>query len=459
MSGDGSKGNNTENGAEELRENDIYEKEQYRFMDQVIKKKPYDWKKAIERVLWIVISGVAIGVIAAVVFLTVLPGARKVLGIPDEKGRITIPADRDPAVTSSSSDAIGDSSEGSTARTPTPTPVPTLVPGNAAGAGEGLTIQEYKKLYQDMLKTADGPEHSLVRVIGISNDMDYFNQSYEDQKQVTGVMIAENDKDLFILTESRAVDNVQRIQVIFGDDTMEDASFQKADENTGLAVIKVPLSSIPLSTKAAFVIAPLGNSYSITKGEPVIALGNPMGYGDAAAFGLVTSVTNKSSMYDHEYSLLTTDIEGSTAGSGILVNLSGEIIGVINQGLRQEGSSTITGIAISEIKTLIQTLSNNEAVCFAGIKGKTVTEDISTRTGIPTGMLITGIAQDSPAMLAGLKEYDVIREIGGREVADVQHYSEILRDMKAGDAVKVNAMRKGSAGYAEVEFEMTLSSK
>jgi S1-C subfamily serine protease len=240
---------------------------------------------------------------------------------------------------------------------------------------------------------------------------------------------------------------------------MADATVQKADENTGLAVVKVPLDSVLPSTKAAFVIATLGNSYYTTTGDPVLVLGSPMGYSDAVFFGVITSIKNKTSVFDHEYSLLTTDIEGSSTGSGILVNLNGEVIGVITQGLHQEGGSTITGISISEIKTLIQSLSNNETVSYAGIKGQEVTDDISTRTGIPLGLLTTDIAQDSPAMLAGIKEYDVIQEIAGQEIRNMNDLSKMIDSLKGGDVVSVKAMRKGASGYAEVNFSVTLSAK
>jgi serine protease Do len=344
---------------------------------------------------------------------------------------------------------------------PTPTVTPTVFPGvpTTSQTQTGLTVQQYKKLYQDMLNSADKPKHSLVQVIGISGEMDYFNQNYEDRKQVSGFMIAENDRDLFILTEYRAVANVKRIQVVFGDNSMADATVQKADENTGLAVVKVPLDSVLPSTKAAFVIATLGNSYYTTTGDPVLVLGSPMGYSDAVFFGVITSIKNKTSVFDHEYSLLTTDIEGSSTGSGILVNLNGEVIGVITQGLHQEGGSTITGISISEIKTLIQSLSNNETVSYAGIKGQEVTDDISTRTGIPLGLLTTDIAQDSPAMLAGIKEYDVIQEIAGQEIRNMNDLSKMIDSLKGGDVVSVKAMRKGASGYAEVNFSVTLSAK
>ena len=85
-----------------------------------------------------------------------------------------------------------------------------------------------------------------------------------------------------------------------------------------------------------------------------MAVGSPVGYSDSIAYGVVTSVTNKISALDNEYNLLTTDILGSTDGSGILVNLDGEIVGIIAQSYSAKGNNVVTGIAISQIKKLIE---------------------------------------------------------------------------------------------------------
>lgn len=62
---------------------------------------------------------------------------------------------------------------------------------------------------------AEKPKRALVTVVGISSEMDYFNQNYENQKQISGLLAADNGQDLFILTEYRVVENVERIQVTF----------------------------------------------------------------------------------------------------------------------------------------------------------------------------------------------------------------------------------------------------
>ncbi|EJW91735.1 serine protease, typically periplasmic, partial [gut metagenome] len=159
----------------------------------------------------------------------------------------------------------------------------------------------------------------MVTVIGSQNDEDWFQTLYESQ--ISGLLVAESGQDYFILTEYRIVKNVDRIQIVFCDGTMIDGRFLKEDTNTGFAILKVPKTMVPDETKAAIAIAPLGDSRYVRQGEPVLAIGSPMGYSDSVGYGIVTSTTNTVSKVDAEYGLITTDIPGSNKGSGVFLNL------------------------------------------------------------------------------------------------------------------------------------------
>ena len=293
-----------------------------------------------------------------------------------------------------------------------------------------------------------------MQVIGITSDMYYFNQAYENQKQLSGMIVAENGTDLFVLTEHRAVKAAERIQVIFCDGAMTDANIQKADESTGLAVLKVQMTSLKPETLAEIAAAPLGNSFAVSRGDPVMALGSPLGYSDSIAFGIITSTNQKISMIDREYGLLMTDIEYSSDGSGVLVDLEGDVVGVITQAFGSEDGGTIV-LPISQIKKLIENLSNNEKQIYVGIVGQDVTQDITDRTGIPRGVLVTSVMQDSPAMLAGIKEFDVIVRIGEEPVEILRDYTLIIEKLPEEETVTFTAMRKGAEGYTEITFEVT----
>ena len=234
-----------------------------------------------------------------------------------------------------------------------------------------------------------------------------------------------------------------------------DANYLSHDADTGLTILKVSKSLIGEETLSAIAIAPIGSSSFVEKGEPVIAIGSPLGYSDSVAFGVVTSVTNRISAVDTQYNVLTTDILGSSGGSGILVNLNGNVVGIISQQYSPPDMNVVTALGISEIRQLIETLSNNEKRVYVGIKGQNVTADISERTGIPVGIYITSVEEDSPAFASGLKESDVIIAINGEPISAMRGYTGTIANLTPGREAVFTAMRKGTEGYAEVEFRVT----
>ena len=448
----------------------------YKFMKESIKKQPPDWKKMVLLIAgWLALAALG-GLVAAAVFAVTEPKIAEAVTREEPPAKVDIPGDEDPnsgqepdeTITASSASASVDSSgsgseissstvDSSTSESSvSESTVSESTEENGAAEGTESSLKNYEALYQDMLGVTEKPKRALVTVIGITNQMDYFNQNYENQQQISGLIVADNGQDLFILTEYRIVENVERIQVTFWDETMVDATYQRHDPSTGLTIVKVDESKLDEGTRNGLAVAPLGSSYLVSQGDPVVAVGSPVGYSDSIAYGVVTSVTNKISALDNEYNLLTTDILGSTDGSGILVNLDGEIVGIIAQSYSAKGNNVVTGIAISQIKKLIENLSNNVSRAYIGIRGQDVTEELSDKTGIPKGVLISRVADDSPAMMAGMKEYDVIVKLGEHKVETIKQYHEQLGKYSTGDVVTVTAMRKGAEGYAEMTFDVTI---
>mgnify|MGYP004510708975 CR=1 FL=1 len=448
----------------------------YKFMKESIKKQPPDWKKIVLLIAgWLALAALG-GLVAAAVFAVTEPKIAEAVTREEPPAKVDIPGDEDPnsgqepdeTITASSASASVDSSgsgseissstvDSSTSESSvSESTVSESTEENGAAEGTESSLKNYEALYQDMLGVTEKPKRALVTVIGITNQMDYFNQNYENQQQISGLIVADNEQDLFILTEYRIVENVERIQVTFWDETMVDATYQRHDPSTGLTIVKVDESKLDEGTRNGLAVAPLGSSYLVSQGDPVVAVGSPVGYSDSIAYGVVTSVTNKISALDNEYNLLTTDILGSTDGSGILVNLDGEIVGIIAQSYSAKGNNVVTGIAISQIKKLIENLSNNVSRAYIGIRGQDVTEELSDKTGIPKGVLISRVADDSPAMMAGMKEYDVIVKLGEHKVETIKQYHEQLGKYSTGDVVTVTAMRKGAEGYAEMTFDVTI---
>lgn len=410
-------------------------------MKEVVRKQPVDKAELLKKAGILLGSAAAFGVIAAFAFAAVSPYAQSVFGT-DKSAKVDIPADDIPEeeeTVQNTEDAEADQTQ-----------------NLQAAPAAALTLDQYKDLYSSMMDVAKTAQKSIVTVIGLANNTDWFNQSYESQRQLSGLVVANNGQDLFIATEYRIVENVERIQVKFWNDTQVDARYLKHDPNTGLAVLKVPLSSLSAEDAADIPAAAFGNSYSVKQGDPVIAVGSPAGYPSAVSYGAVTSMDNVISTVDGEYKMLNTDIAGSSEGSGVLINLEGQIVGLISQNFAGNTGNTVAAIGISQIKPLLERLSNNEPLIYSGITGQDVTAEVSEKTGIPEGIWVDTVKADSPAMLAGIQSGDVIIKADDTDTTTMSKYQDYLESCSQNQVIQITALRKGTEGYVEIVFDVTL---
>lgn len=417
------------------------EQKPYDFMKEVVRKQPVDKAELLKKAGILLGSAAAFGVIAAFAFAAVSPYAQSVFGT-DKSAKVDIPADDIPEeeeTVQNTEDAEADQTQ-----------------NLQAAPAAALTLDQYKDLYSSMMDVAKTAQKSIVTVIGLANNTDWFNQSYESQRQLSGLVVANNGQDLFIATEYRIVENVERIQVKFWNDTQVDARYLKHDPNTGLAVLKVPLSSLSAEDAADIPAATFGNSYSVKQGDPVIAVGSPAGYPSAVSYGAVTSMDNVISTVDGEYKMLNTDIAGSSEGSGVLINLEGQIVGLISQNFAGNTGNTVAAIGISQIKPLLERLSNNEPLIYSGITGQDVTAEVSEKTGIPEGIWVDTVKADSPAMLAGIQSGDVIIKADDTDTTTMSKYQDYLESCSQNQVIQITALRKGTEGYVEIVFDVTL---
>lgn len=415
------------------------EQKPYDFIKEVIKKQPKDRLHLIKRILAIICGAALFGVVAAIAFAAVYPKVQCYF-VQNEPPKVNIPQDEVPTPVIT--------------QMVTPTAAPTDIPQITPTPTPESSLVHYKKLYQEMMAAAEPARKSMVTVIGITNSTDWFNQEYESRRQISGMIVAETEENLFILAEYRIVDKVERIQVRFYDSVQVDARYQKHDPETGLTILKVPCASIPAETKESIQSAPLGSSYTLMQGEPVMALGSPAGYAETVAYGVITSMENKVSKTDVQYALITTDIVGNKEGSGTLINLDGEVVGVMLQSCAADNNGIVSCVGISQLKQLINQLANNEKIPFLGINGREVGRDISDKTGVPAGVWVERVEEDSPAMLAGIQKGDVIVKLGNFEVENMTQYHNHLSECTPEQKLSLVVMRKGSEGYVEIVFDV-----
>ena len=325
---------------------------------------------------------------------------------------------------------------------------------------EKTTAENLDKLSADIIEVAKTVRKSMAMVIGVTEDKDWFNQTYENQGQLSGLIVAFQNSSYYILTEYRVVKDVNRIMVTFVDGTTSEARFVKSDTATGLAVIRVDANDVPKSTRQTIAPVEMKRHTMAKQGETVLAIGSPMGYTDAMAAGMVTSVDNLKSVTDNAYHILYTDIPACEDGSGILVDMDGGIVGIMAQQLldtRELGMMTC--LPFSELVESIEKLCNNEKMVYLGVNGQDISTTVSGKTGIPKGIWVDSVDNDSPAMETGIQAGDVIVKIGDAQISTLKSLHSVLNQNKPGDKITLYVMRQSVEGYVEVPFEVTVSGR
>lgn len=319
-------------------------------------------------------------------------------------------------------------------------------------------LETYRMIYRRLRELTTEVSRGLVTVTGVSSDKDWFDNTYENSGQGSGVIVADNGKEYLILSQTEGFQDAEEIKITFCDETSLSAQIKSKDPVSGLMVLAIEHSALPKDVSENISIAALGSSnYEALKGSPVLALGSPMGVGGSMVCGMVTSNGNPLRVVDSHYELITTDMYGSPKASGVLVNLQGQIVGIINQNYNDaELKHMISAVGISELKKTIERLSNGKTRAYLGIYGTDVTEEANDSLQVPFGAYVTEIEMDSPAMLAGIQSGDVITSLNGRIVGSYDEYIAALNSSMPGSSVNVTIMRKNQEAYKAMNFIVEL---
>lgn len=411
---------------------DHHTEQEFSFIKEKIKDKPINKRRAVLRILWAVFSGALFGLAACLVFVVVKP--RLEGRLEPEPGTVTLPKDDEPE----------------------PEPEPEQEP---VYVEQELEPSDYQELLNKLYAIGKKANRSVVTVTGVTSSMDWFDSAYEKEHQASGIIIANNGQELLILTEKKVIADAEAIHITFINDDMVSASLKKYDGNTGIAIISVALSDISAETMGKIDVITLGNSLTVNQGTVVIAIGSPLGANYSILAGTVTASGNTVSTWDSTYRIFTTDITGSEDGSGVLINLQGEVVAIVMQDYSSASDqNTITGFSVSQLKSTIEALSNGKDIPYLGLKISTVTEDIHEKYELPKGVYIKTVETElsSPAMNAGLQEGDVIVAMDGEEIMTADGYTQKLLAMSPGQQVKLKVMRQSGETYVELECAATV---
>lgn len=421
----------------------------FEFMKEKIKERPLNKRKLIRRTIITACMAVVFGIVACLTFLLLEPLISNWLYPQEPPQAIEFPEETEEMLPEDM--LITDEEEADNQQENQP---PTIVTET-----KELEIEDYQMLYDKLYTAAKEASKSVVTVMGVTSDVDWFDDTFESTRRSSGAIVADNGSEYFIIVDKSRIENVESILVTFADGQQAPAELRKADPVTGLAVITVKESQLSQATKDSIAPAALGNSNaSNLVGMPVMALGSPLGMSNSILYGTITSTGNSINLVDSTYKLLTTDMYASKNAGGILVTMSGRVVGIIDMDYNStDMGNMLSAIGISEMKKTIEMLSNATDKAYLGIYGTDVTAEAQHVLHVPLGAYVTSIEMGSPAMQVGIQSGDIIVRIGEDEITSYSEYMDIINTLSPDSPVVLTVKRQGAEEYKEVQIEVTPS--
>ena len=325
---------------------------------------------------------------------------------------------------------------------------------------------------------SDIVNNAMPSVVAITNMsvqevQSYFGgtQQQESTSCGSGIIIGKNDSELLIVTNNHVVEGAETLTVSFANETSVEASIKGTDSSKDLAVVAVPLDSIDDDTMNAISIITLGDSDKLQVGEPVIAIGNALGYGQSVTTGIVSALDRNLDMEGFDSKLIQTDAAINPGNSGgALLNANGELIGI---NTAKVNANAVEGmgyaIPISDATSVIENLMNRETRTkvdeseqgFLGIEGYDVTSEKAEMYSIPTGVFVRSVEDGSAADKAGITAECIITKFDGITVDSMSTLQSQMQYFKAGDKVEVviEVPNKNGTKYEEKTVTVTLGER
>lgn len=340
-------------------------------------------------------------------------------------------------------------------------------------AGSALTTSNtVTTVVTDVTGVVKNVMPAVVSIINVYTETsNFFGQKLESQNQASGsgIIVGESDTELLVVTNQHVIADADILNIQFIDGEQVEAQVKGYDSDKDLAVIAVPLENIKDSTKNSIVVATLGDSDALTVGEPAIAIGNALGYGQSVTTGVISALNRVVGDTNNGNELIQTDAAINPGNSGgALLNMKGEVIGINSNKI---GGAVVEGmgyaIPISSAKPIIEELMTkttkvkvDEAqAAYLGISGVNVTEEVSQMYGMPKGVYVGQVYEGTAAQQAGIVKGDIITKFDGSSIASMEELQKMMQYYPAGSQVELTIQQGSPSGYQEKKVTVTLGAK
>ena len=292
--------------------------------------------------------------------------------------------------------------------------------------------------------------NSAVSINCSATSTNIFGQQTQTASSGSGFIITE---DGYVVTNYHVVSGASSVQVTLYNGDTYDATVIGGDSDYDVAVLKINASGLQPVT--------LGESADVNVGDTVLAIGNPLGeLTFSMSQGIVSSCDRAINVDGTPFNMIQVDCSINPGNSGgPLVNLYGEVVGIVSAKYSSYSSTTVEGlgfaIPISDVRSIITDIMENGAVtdkAYMAITAGTMNEQMAAQFNIDVteGVFVYSVVEGGAGEKAGLRLGDVITKMGVKTLTSRQDLSAAMKGYRAGDTVTLTVYRGGQ--YIEVEL-------
>ncbi len=268
----------------------------------------------------------------------------------------------------------------------------------------------------------------------------FFGDQANQQAQAglgSGVIIS---PDGYILTNNHVVEGADEIEVTLTDSRRARARVIGTDPETDLAILKIELDKLPVIV--------LGNSDQLAVGDQVLAIGNPFGVGQTVTSGIVSALGRTQLGINTFENFIQTDAAINPGNSGgALVDVNGNLLGINTAIYSRSGGSMGIGFAIpvSTAKMVLDSIVKDGQVTrgWIGVEPSELSPELAETFGVKAteGVIVTGVLQDGPGALGGMRPGDVILRVAGTNINSVPNLLSTVAALKPGEPATFEVQR------------------
>lgn len=287
---------------------------------------------------------------------------------------------------------------------------------------------------------------------------------------VSGIIIAQSEDELMIVTGYQAVSDAEDLTVRFSveaeneEDLTVSAKVKSSSAGSGLAVLAVELDEIEEDVFSQLKIANLGSSEDLKMGQATVVLSD-CGYGQVATVGIISATNLTVTLNDVSMEVILTDAADGCSSGGALLNTSGELIGICVTDESGEDTDGIGyAIPIDTAVPVLEQLVNKETRDklsdsergYIGATVLTVSDEATGAYNMPAGAFVYEVTEDSAADEAGIQSGDIITAIEGESVSSSTELIEIMSYYAPGETITLEVQTANNGTYEARDVEVTL---